>query len=106
MGDKKVRDLPGIGKANGRRLNNKGYHYADQVFLRFFEDPCHFMEWLNITCKANCKHQWDCYSCLNEWYMNKFQTLVPSSGHFCKFTVSVCAINFFGFDLHVRCIHG
>ena len=101
MGDKLVTKLPGIGAVFGGRLSDLGYSNAYQVFGQFLIDRYHFMEWLNVSCRANSKQQSDCYSCLNVWYNSYFRTLVPSSGHFCNLQYPVSE-----FDLHVKFIYG
>jgi len=73
---KLVRALPGIGEANGNRLNASGYIYAFEIYdkYKFYEGD--FITWLKATCGAYENHAtWcldalRCYKELEErqWY--------------------------------------
>ncbi|XP_072298879.1 barrier-to-autointegration factor B-like [Eucyclogobius newberryi] len=70
MADKTVTAIAGIGDAQGRRLENKGFDKAYAVlgqFLVLNKDEELFRDWLEDACGANAKQQRDCYNCLKEW---------------------------------------
>uniref|UniRef100_A0A8C1GV42 Si:dkey-211g8.4 n=1 Tax=Cyprinus carpio TaxID=7962 RepID=A0A8C1GV42_CYPCA len=73
MGDKPVHNLPGIGRALGGRLQDRGISHARGIeghFLVFNQNQEKFGNWLKDTCGANAKQQRDCYNGLKEWTKN------------------------------------
>ncbi|XP_076024294.1 barrier-to-autointegration factor-like [Genypterus blacodes] len=73
MGEKRVKELPGIGEALGRRLTEKGFGMAVTVLSQFLvlgKDEQKFRSWLKDICGANLKQQKECYECLKEWSLN------------------------------------
>ena len=70
MGEKKVSELPGIGKVLGERLVVAGFDKAYVVLGQFLvqrKDKEKFLHWIETTVGANSKQGGDCYNCLKEW---------------------------------------
>uniref|UniRef100_A0AAR2JJU4 Uncharacterized protein n=2 Tax=Pygocentrus nattereri TaxID=42514 RepID=A0AAR2JJU4_PYGNA len=73
MTGKSVTSLPGIGKANGGRLQGHGTDSATQVLGRYLingGNQPQFQSWLKENSGANSKHSADCYNGLREWSNN------------------------------------
>ena len=70
MGEKKVSELPGIGKVLGQKLVDAGFDKAYVVlgqFLVLRKDEGMFLDWIKTTVGANSKQGGDCYNGLNDW---------------------------------------
>ena len=70
MGEKKVTQLAGIGRALGQRLEEKGFGKAYVVLIQFLllkQGKEKFLDWIKEACGANKKRGGACYSCLKEW---------------------------------------
>ncbi|XP_038839778.1 barrier-to-autointegration factor-like [Salvelinus namaycush] len=73
MGNRSVRDVPGIGTAHGRTLEEKGMPRADQLlgdYLKRGRDQDQFQDNLKNTTGANTKQQRDAYNGMREWTDN------------------------------------
>ncbi|XP_036439140.1 barrier-to-autointegration factor-like isoform X2 [Colossoma macropomum] len=73
MAGKPVTALPGIGKANGGRLQGHGTGSATQVLGRYLVNEgnqSQFQSWLKENSGANSKHSADCYNGVREWSNN------------------------------------
>ncbi|KAL7841522.1 hypothetical protein SRHO_G00252130 [Serrasalmus rhombeus] len=73
MTGKSVTSLPGIGKANGGRLQGHGTDSATQVLGHYLingGNQPQFQSWLKENSGANSKHSADCYNGLREWSNN------------------------------------
>ncbi|XP_010896520.2 barrier-to-autointegration factor B [Esox lucius] len=73
MGNRSVRDVPGIGSAQGRRLEEKGVARADQMLGQYLvsgRDQDRFQNYLKGASGANAKQQRDAYHGMKEWTEN------------------------------------
>lgn len=73
MGNRSVRDVPGIGPAHGRTLEERGMPRADQFsgcYPKRFWDHGQFQDNLKNTTGANAKQQRDAYNGMREWTDN------------------------------------
>ncbi|KAK6317627.1 hypothetical protein J4Q44_G00130270 [Coregonus suidteri] len=73
MGNRSVRDVPGIGPVQGRRLEDKGVTRADQMLGQYLvsgRDQGQFQGYLKKTTGANAKQQSDAYNGMREWTNN------------------------------------
>ncbi|KAK6317628.1 hypothetical protein J4Q44_G00130280 [Coregonus suidteri] len=73
MGNRSVRDVPGIGPVQGRRLEDKGVPRADQMLGQYLvsgRDQGQFQGYLKNTTGANAKQQSDAYNGMREWTNN------------------------------------
>ncbi|KAJ7997584.1 hypothetical protein DPEC_G00230530, partial [Dallia pectoralis] len=73
MGKRSVRDVPGIGAAQGRRLEESSVARADQLLGQYLvngRDQGQFKNYLKETAGANTKHQRDAYNGIKEWTEN------------------------------------
>lgn len=70
IGNKSVRDLPGIGDANGSRLEAAGYTRASQLYDKYMQmgkNGDKFEIWLKQTCGAYSNHASAMRSCFDEY---------------------------------------
>lgn len=73
MGNKSVRELPGVGNTLGKRLENAGFKKSDQVYGKYLvmdQSRDRFEGWMKNTSNANSKQANDCYQGLKEWNNN------------------------------------
>ncbi|NP_001290760.1 barrier-to-autointegration factor-like [Esox lucius] len=73
MGNRSVRDVPGIGPVQGRRLEESGKPRADQMmgdYLSTGRDQVQFQKNLKETSGANAKQQRDAHRGMKEWADN------------------------------------
>ncbi|KAL0994927.1 hypothetical protein UPYG_G00129470 [Umbra pygmaea] len=73
MGNRSVRDVPGIGHAQGRRLEEQGISRADQLLGRYLmsgRDQVLFQKFLKNATGANAKQQRDAFYGMKEWTDN------------------------------------
>lgn len=74
MGSKGVMAIPGIGEKFAKRLENRGYHQASQVYGQYLvmgRDEEKFCDWLSDIRFMNVRHQMAVVNALNE-YSNHF----------------------------------
>ncbi len=67
MVGKPVRSVPGIGKETAKRLVDRGFVKATELFGLFLMNRKNF-ELLLITCGASQRHQMDTDNAFKEWY--------------------------------------
>ena len=75
MGKNLVTELPRIGPAGKRNLNQKGFEYASQIFGQFLvlkEDEGEFNDWLQ-QCGIGKAYCGSVYSALQEWSEQYFK---------------------------------
>ncbi|XP_045070107.1 barrier-to-autointegration factor-like [Coregonus clupeaformis] len=73
MGNRSVRDVPGIGPVQGRTLEERGMPRADQMlgdYLQKGRDQGQFQNNLKNTTGAKTKQQRDAYNGMREWTNN------------------------------------
>ncbi|KAL0994926.1 hypothetical protein UPYG_G00129460 [Umbra pygmaea] len=73
IGNRSVRDVPGIGPVQGRRLEEQGQPRADQMVGRFLtsgRNEEQFQRTLHRDTGANAKQQRDAHQAMKEWTDN------------------------------------
>jgi len=73
MGDKSVKELPGIGKVLGNRLERRGIAEANQVYGEFLtkkQDETKFKDWVMGKSGANAGQQAASYNALKDHHRN------------------------------------
>ena len=73
IGRKDVTKLPGIGRAYGDTLCQRGFNKAATLLGQFLVFECNeemFKAWLHWICGANGRDQEYCYNGLSEWCGN------------------------------------
>ncbi|CAF0789917.1 unnamed protein product [Didymodactylos carnosus] len=70
LGDKGIRDVPGIGEVLGTKLADAGYEKAYVLFGKFLlsnKDPESFQDWLQTQCGANSHQAKTTTQALSDW---------------------------------------
>ncbi|KAM9498152.1 barrier-to-autointegration factor-like [Salvelinus alpinus] len=73
MGNRSVKDVPGIGLVLGSRLEEQGINRAEQLLGKFLlcgRGRDIFQRYLKDTARANDKQQSDAYNAMKEWTDN------------------------------------
>ena len=70
MGDKGVKDIPGIGEASAEKLREAGYTKAHMVLKKYVDcgrNEAEFLDWLNKEVKVGQQYARSCVDALKEW---------------------------------------
>ncbi|XP_062566835.1 barrier-to-autointegration factor-like [Saccostrea cucullata] len=71
MAFKPVTAIPGVGPVYGRRLAEKGFSLAPQVYGKYLQkNEAEFKLWFQEICGASAKTQIDCCRAFHEWSDN------------------------------------
>ncbi|UJR33552.1 hypothetical protein I4U23_020993 [Adineta vaga] len=70
LGDKGIRDIPGIGDVLGTKLSEAGYDKAYTLFGKYLlcnKDLEEFQDWIQIQCGANSHQAKSAAQAFSEW---------------------------------------
>ncbi|CAF0725247.1 unnamed protein product [Adineta steineri] len=70
LGEKNIRDVPGIGDVLGTKLSDAGYEKANTLFGKYLlcnKDVEQFQDWIQTQCGANSHQARSAADAFSEW---------------------------------------